>query len=74
MMLDAVGTWVQSAYLLSALPLGFAWALTTVFARRTASVRHHVWVVALTIAIVAPMARGVVPRLNVPAAATRPGS
>jgi len=66
MMLDAVGTWMTSAYLLSAVPLGLAWALTAVLARGRASVRHHVWVVALTVAIVAPAARGVVPRLNVP--------
>jgi hypothetical protein len=46
--------------------LGLAWALTAVLARRTAAVRHHVWVVALTVAIVAPVAREVVPHLNLP--------
>jgi TonB family protein len=66
MMLDAVGTWIQSAYILSFLLFGLAWALTAVLARRTAAVRHHVWVVALTVAIVAPVAREVVPHLNVP--------
>ena len=65
-MLDAVGTWMRSAYILSVLPLGLAWALAAVLARRTASIRHHVWVVALGFAIVAPATRGVVPRLNVP--------
>jgi TonB family protein len=66
MMLDTVGTWIQSAYMLSALPLGLARALMIVLARRSASLRHHVWMVALTIAIAAPVARAVVPRLNVP--------
>ena len=66
MMLDAVGRWMQSAYILFAMPLGVAWALTAILARRTASVCYHVWVVALAIAIVAPVARGVVPRLNIP--------
>ncbi len=65
-MLETLGAWLQSAYALSVLPLGLAWALTPVLARRTAAVRHHVWVVALAIAIVAPVARGAVPRLNVP--------
>lgn len=64
-MLDAVGTWMRSAYILSALPLGLAWALAAVLAQRTASIRHHLWVVALGIAIVAPATRVVVPRLNV---------
>jgi TonB family protein len=66
MMLDAVGTWMQTAYILSVVPLGLAWALTALLARRTASTRHHVWVVALTIAILAPATRGVLPSLNVP--------
>jgi TonB family protein len=71
-MLETIGTWLQSAYAVSVLTLGFAWALTPALARRTAAVRHHVWAVALAIAIVAPVARGAVPRLNVPL--LRPGS
>ena len=66
MILNVVGMWMQSAYLLSAVALGIAWALTAVLARRSASVRHHIWVVALTVSIVAPVARGIVPRLDVP--------
>jgi hypothetical protein len=61
-MIDAVGTWIESACILSALLLGLAWAFTAVMARRTAAARHHVWVVALTVAIVAPIVREVVPQ------------
>ena len=57
---------VDAERMLAAVPLGLAWALTTVVTRRSASLRHHVWVVALTIAIAAPAARVAVPRLNVP--------
>ena len=66
MILDAVGTRMQSAYLLSAVALGIAWAFTAVLARRSASVRHHIWAVALTVSIAAPVAREIVPRLDLP--------
>ena len=66
MMLEALGTWVQSAYLLSIVPLTAAWLLSLAVARQRASIRHHVWVVGLTIALLAPVTRMVAPRVNVP--------
>ena len=66
MTLDALGTWVMGAYLLSVVPLALAWLVSHALGRQRASVRHHVWVMALTIALLAPAATGIAPRIDVP--------
>jgi beta-lactamase regulating signal transducer with metallopeptidase domain len=64
--LNALGSRVVEAHLLSLAPLGVAWLLVRVLHQQRASVRHHVWLVAVSMALLVPSFRALAPRVDVP--------
>jgi beta-lactamase regulating signal transducer with metallopeptidase domain len=61
-----VAVWVARAYLMSIVSFGVAWALSCALVRYRASVRHHVWVVSIAIALLSFVGAVVPARIDVP--------
>ncbi len=66
MTLDTFGMLIAGAHVMSAVPLGMGWLISRRLGSHRASVRHHVWVVALIVALLAPIARSTGVRIEVP--------
>lgn len=62
-----LGSWLRDAYLLSVVSLFVAWLVFQALRHHRASVRHHVWVMALAVTLLSPLATLVVPTLDIPA-------